>query len=250
MDLQCSESNLLVNGEWRRVLIVCGGQPQGAGGRQEFVVQTPAAITTYRTSGFYRQLQAGGLHYDWYWLDAVETHENTAALLDTQRQVNAVLLGTEQPVADLAAAQAARAGMEKLAMYAPPELAVQLPAAYPLWSGDGVVYQDGTGAQPQSKARYGGHLYKCLQGHTSQPSWTPDVVPALWAVIDETHAGTIGDPIPAARGMIYYKDKYYLDPNGKTYLCIRDRDDAPGSGLQLQYLPSELVGQYFEEVGS
>lgn len=46
--------------------------------------------------------------------------------------------------------------------------------------------------------------------------------------------------------MEYYKDKYYLDPNGKIYLCTRDRDDAPGSGIVLQYLPSELVGVYFE----
>ena len=91
-------------------------------------------------------------------------------------------------------------------------------------------------------------LYKCLTGHTSQESWEPDVVPTLWAVIDETHAGTIDDPIPAAKGMIYYKDKYYLDPNGKTYLCTRDRDDQPGAGIQLQYLPSELVGVYFTEV--
>ena len=50
----------------------------------------------------------------------------------------------------------------------------------------------------------------------------------------------------AARGMEYYKGKYYLDPNGKTYLCTRDRYDAPGSGIVLQYLPSELVGVYFE----
>ena len=84
-----------------------------------------------------------------------------------------------------------------------------------------------------------------MQEHESQPSWEPDLVPAMWAVIDETHAGTVEDPIPAARGMIYYKDKYYLDPNGKTSLCTRDRDDQPGAGIQLQYLPSELVGVYF-----
>jgi hypothetical protein len=28
---------------------------------------------------------------------------------------------------------------------------------------------------------YDGVLYGCVQGHTSQPDWTPDVVPALWA---------------------------------------------------------------------
>lgn len=71
-------------------------------------------------------------------------------------------------------------------------------------------------------------------------------MPALWAAVNKGNAGTIDDPIPAVRGMEYYKDKYYLDPNGKTYLCTRDRDDAPGSGIVLQYLPSELVGVYFE----
>lgn len=29
---------------------------------------------------------------------------------------------------------------------------------------------------------YEGKLYKCLQAHTSQADWTPDVVPALWAL--------------------------------------------------------------------
>jgi len=29
---------------------------------------------------------------------------------------------------------------------------------------------------------YEGAVYQCVQGHTSQPDWTPDVVPALWAI--------------------------------------------------------------------
>lgn len=147
-------------------------------------------------------------------------------------------------------ARAWRAGFERLALYAPEAEAVKLPGAYPQWSGEGVAYTDGSGAEPQSKVRYEGRLYKCITAHQSQAAWTPQAVPALWVAIDETHAGTLEDPIPAARGMEYYKDKHYLDPNGKTYLCIRDRDDAPGSGIVLQYLPSELVGTYFEEVVS
>lgn len=30
---------------------------------------------------------------------------------------------------------------------------------------------------------YGGHLYRCLQAHTSQAGWTPPVVPALWLLV-------------------------------------------------------------------
>lgn len=122
--------------------------------------------------------------------------------------------------------------------------AVKVVGLYPQWQ-TGVTYMEGDRVRGQT---YPDRLYKCLQEHESHPSWEPDLVPALWAVIDETHAGTIDDPIPAAKGMIYYKDKYYLDPNGKTYLCTRDRDDQPGAGIQLQYLPSELVGVYFTEV--
>ena len=92
-------------------------------------------------------------------------------------------------------------------------------------------------------------MYRCETGHTSQAGWEPPNAPALWVAISPGNTGGPEDPIPAARGMEYTYGLYYLDPeDGKTYLCIRDRDDQPGAGLQLQYLPSELVGVYFTEV--
>lgn len=95
---------------------------------------------------------------------------------------------------------------------------------------------------------YGGKVYKCRQAHTSQADWTPDKTPALWAVIDAEHAGTQDDPIPAARGMEYEYGKYYLDgEDGKTYKCERI-GEAAGGKIVLQYLPHELLGQYFTEV--
>lgn len=95
---------------------------------------------------------------------------------------------------------------------------------------------------------YGGKVYKCRQAHTSQADWTPDKTPALWAVIDAEHAGTQDDPIPAARGMEYEYGKYYLDgEDGKVYKCERI-GEAAGGKIVLQYLPHELVGQYFTEV--
>lgn len=121
----------------------------------------------------------------------------------------------------------------------PDDQAVKVPTMYEAWAPD-TAYQVG------NRRSYGDYLYKCVQAHTSQTGWEPPNVPALWVAVNKGNAGTIDDPIPAARGMEYYKGKYYLDPNGKTYLCTRDRDDAPGSGIVLQYLPSELVGHYFE----
>jgi len=95
---------------------------------------------------------------------------------------------------------------------------------------------------------YGGKVHKCRQAHTSQADWTPDKTPALWTIINVDHAGTQDDPIPAARGMEYEYGKYYLDgEDGKTYLCERTGEQAGGK-ITLQYLPHELVGNYFKAV--
>ena len=105
-----------------------------------------------------------------------------------------------------------------------------------------VAYAEG------DRRSYGGKVYKCRQGHTSQADWTPDKTPNLWAVIDAEHAGTQADPIPAARGMEYEYGKYYLDgEDGKVYLCERT-GEAAGGKIVLQYLPHELIGNYFKTV--
>ena len=93
-------------------------------------------------------------------------------------------------------------------------------------------------------------VYKVREGkgHTTQKSWPPHLTPAMWVVVDVTHAGTQDDPIPAARGMEYEYGKYYIDSeDGKTYKCERI-GEAAGGKIVLQYLPHELVGQYFTEV--
>lgn len=93
-------------------------------------------------------------------------------------------------------------------------------------------------------------LYKVRdgQGHTTQADWTPDVTPALWAVVSKGQTGTINDPIDAARGMEYTYGLYYKDPeDGKAYLCQRTGEPSGGT-VVLQYLPHELVGHYFVEV--
>ena len=96
--------------------------------------------------------------------------------------------------------------------------------------------------------QYADKLYKVVQAHTTQADWTPDATPALWAVIDKTHAGTLDDPIPAARGMEYEYGKYYIDgEDGNTYLCQRT-GEAAGGTIVLQYMPHELIGNYFTEV--
>lgn len=49
---------------------------------------------------------------------------------------------------------------------------------FPHWN-DSADYVTG------DRVAYNGLLYKCLQDHTSQPSWTPDASPSLWVRVDD-----------------------------------------------------------------
>ena len=114
------------------------------------------------------------------------------------------------------------------------------------------IWKEGEYVKPGDRRYYAPtqKLYKVRdgQGHITQADWTPDVTPALWAVVSKGQSGTIDDPIDAARGMEYTYGLYYKDSeNGKTYLCKRTGETAGGTVI-LQYLPHELVGHYFVEV--
>lgn len=125
----------------------------------------------------------------------------------------------------------------------PDTQALAVPELYPAWEA-GTAY--GGEGQTQIVSRPNRHLYRCQQAHTSQEGWEPENVPALWVVIAASEAGTIDDPILAARGMEYEYGKYYKDPeDGKIYLCTRT-GEAEGGTVVLQYLPHELIGHYFQ----
>lgn len=101
--------------------------------------------------------------------------------------------------------------------------------------------------------RDGDDLYKTAQDNvTFQAQYRPgDGTESLYTHIDETHAGTIEDPIPAVANMEYEYGKYYSE--GETvYICKRggvpNPEELYGQKVTLQYLPSALIGQYFEVV--
>lgn len=113
-------------------------------------------------------------------------------------------------------------------------------ALYPDWEVDKVVAVG-------DRIEHNGKLYKVITAHTTQEAWTPDVALTLFEPIDIVNEGTLEKPIIAAVGMTYFKDKHYLDEtDGKIYLCVRD--DSNGNGIVLYYVPSALVGVYFEMV--
>lgn len=102
------------------------------------------------------------------------------------------------------------------------------------------------------KFRDGDDLWKTAQDNvTFQPQYRPGTgTESLYTRIDEAHAGTIEDPIPAKANMEYEYGKYYSE--GDTiYLCKRggipeeEAEAMYGQKVTLQYLPSALVGQYF-----
>lgn len=75
-----------------------------------------------------------------------------------------------------ARAYALRKLIEKASISLDDESALDGIELFPLWKDD-AEYQVG------DRIRFNGVLYKCVQAHTSQDSWTPDITPALWVEV-------------------------------------------------------------------
>lgn len=114
------------------------------------------------------------------------------------------------------------------------EVALKAKELYKEWKPD-------TGYEPGDRRRFGDKLYKCRQVHGSEAQFTPDMIPALWEVIVEKHAGTLEDPIPYDPNMVVYEGLYYTYAD-VLYRCRRD------SGVPLYAEPAALIGNYFDLV--
>lgn len=112
------------------------------------------------------------------------------------------------------------------------ETAIQAVALYPIWTEDATYAID-------FKVQYEEKLYKCIQEHTSLSIWTPSSTPTLWTCINETHMGSIDEPIPYDGNMVLETGLYYIQ-NGVVYLCIR------GTVNPVYHNLSDLVGLYVE----
>lgn len=126
--------------------------------------------------------------------------------------------------------------------------ALRMSDYYPTWAD--LAAEGYTAAKAGFRFTHDGDLYKTAQPNlTFAVNWVPGVgTESLYVRIDEQHDGTKYDPIPAARGMEYEYGKYYLDgEDGKTYKCERV-GEVDGGKIVLQYLPHELVAQYFAGV--
>lgn len=93
------------------------------------------------------------------------------------------------------------------------------------------------------KVQYGDKLYKVRQDIAAVLENQPPSIytAALYEEINETHAGTLEDPIPYNNNMELFEGKYYSQ-DGVTYLCTRSTGQAVYNNL------SELVGIYVQTV--
>ena len=86
------------------------------------------------------------------------------------------------------------------------------------------------------KFKYNNQPYKTLQYiNIVLENQTPDLVYALYKIIDEEHEGTLEDPIPYVQQMAIEKGKYYSQ-YGITYLAIQSM--PTGMPYDLNQIPS------------
>ena len=97
------------------------------------------------------------------------------------------------------------------------EQALTVPLIYPAWNGNSVSYIIG------SRVMYGGLLYKCLQAHTSQATWTPTDAPSLWTKVLIPTPGVIPEwEQPSSTNPYAKGDK--VKHNGKIWISDIDNN--------------------------
>ena len=106
--------------------------------------------------------------------------------------------------------------IERIAVTLDDETALTGVELFPMWAiGRAYAVDD--------RVQYGGILYKCVQAHTTQADWTPDITPALWVAVSIEEypewvqptgahdAYNIGDKVT-------YKGNHYVcEINGNVY---------------------------------
>ena len=111
------------------------------------------------------------------------------------------------------------------------EQAADVPSVFPEWATDTAYKMD-------DRRRYGEKLYKCLQDHTSQADWTPDVAVSLWVEIAKPGEIPVWKQPTGAQDAYNIGDKvHYPDADGPIYESLIDANvyspEAYPAGWQL-----------------
>lgn len=164
------------------------------------------------------------------------TEEEIAALQAETNRLNAVRQNqpmTESEVSRMLIAQQINT------LEVDDNTALRMIEFYPEWNGLIGLTVDKAGF----RFTCGGKLYKTIPAnHTFQADWVPGTgTESIYTRIDETHDGTLADPIPYDGNMALESGKYYIQ-DYVIYQCTRDTVNPVYNPL------AELVGIYVEEV--
>ena len=92
------------------------------------------------------------------------------------------------------------------------EVALDAIDIYPHWkAGEAVAVGD--------RKQHNGVLYKCIQAHTTQSDWQPDVTPALWVTVSLEEWPEWVQPAGAHDA---YKKDDKVTHNGKKWVSTAD----------------------------
>lgn len=104
----------------------------------------------------------------------------------------------------------------KLHNLATDEMSLQVPNLYPTWKNE-TEYKIG------QRILYNDTLYKVLQNHTSQESWTPSNAPSLFTLVLIPNENVIPEWVqPDSTNAYMIGDK--VTYNGKTWISIVDNN--------------------------
>ena len=131
--------------------------------------------------------------------------------------------------------------IEQSAQSLPDADGLKAKSLYPRW--EVLVKKGSVEAEAGYRFTYNGDLYKCTDKNPKfQADWVPgNGTAALYVRIDESHVGTLDDPIPYSGNMTLESGKYYIQ-DYVIYLCNRDTGNPVYNPL------AELVGLYVETV--
>ena len=105
-----------------------------------------------------------------------------------------------------------RKKIERAASTLDDETALDSIELFPAWNDDMDAVKD-------ERYQYGGKLYRCIQSHHTQASWTPDITPALFTEVSVEEWPEWKRPT-GAQDAYNTGDKVTFE--GEHYICLID----------------------------
>ena len=134
----------------------------------------------------------------------------TETRLEDVESTLGVLLGAGETADSGERAKQTRLLMMNTAQALSDDQAMEIPTLFPEWESCGIAYVK------DDRVCYQNQLYKCLQGHTSQDDWTPDVAVSLWVAVSDPAEEWPQWKQPAGAHDAYPKGEK-VTHNGKRY---------------------------------